>query len=126
MYQMVRGLGDSECMERVLQAAAQVEGGELSLHRVVKLCEALEMGKASKQFVDQAGASLNRLSDHQKNKSAGRQKGRDKPGQGGDTTGGPSGCSNCGSKGHGSRLSERRDKCPAFMEECNGCGVVGH
>ena len=31
MYQLVRGLSDKESMERVLQAAAQVERGELSL-----------------------------------------------------------------------------------------------
>ena len=95
-----------------------MEGGELSLARVVKFCEALEMGKASKQFVDQAGASLNRLSEHQKKKSQGRQKGRPevKPSQGNNTGGsGAAGCNNCGSKDHGSRLSERREKCPAFM-----------
>ena len=42
-------------MERVLQAAAQVEGGELSLMRVIKLLEALEMGKASQKLVDSNG-----------------------------------------------------------------------
>ena len=42
MYQLVRGIQDCEMQERVLQAAAQVERGELSLVRVIKLCEALE------------------------------------------------------------------------------------
>ena len=50
--------------------ATLVEGEELCLTRVVKLCKALEIGKASKQFVDQAGASLNRLSQHQINKNS--------------------------------------------------------
>ena len=54
MYQIIRGLADKEAMERVLQLVAQVEGGELSLARVTKLFEALEMGKQSQQLVHSA------------------------------------------------------------------------
>ena len=72
MYQMVRGLADPDIQARVLQAGAQVEGGELSLNRVMKLAEALEMGKSDQELVSGSG-SLYRLSDHQKNKQTGRQ-----------------------------------------------------
>ena len=73
MYQLVRGLEDKEMLERVLQAAAQVEGGELSLNRVTKLCEALEMGKASSTLVNSASGSLNRMSAYQRQKTDGKQ-----------------------------------------------------
>ncbi len=56
-------------MERVLQAAAQVEGGKLSWTRVTKLCEALEMGKQSQQLVNSSAGSLNRISQYQRQKS---------------------------------------------------------
>ena len=61
MYQLVRGLADKEVMERVLQAAAQIEGGELSLVRIIKLCKALKMGKQSQHLVNSSAASLNRI-----------------------------------------------------------------
>ena len=65
MYQLVRGLADREMQERVLQAAAQVEGGELSLTRVVKLCEALEVGKLSQEMLTNNNGSINRMSEYQ-------------------------------------------------------------
>ena len=126
MYQMICGLHDRDQMERVLQAAAQVEGGELSLTRVIKLLEALEMGKASQKLVDSNGSSLNRLSQHRKNKDNSRQnakESREKPRNNKDK---PNGCANCGSKQHSSKLSDRRQHCDAFQEECAGCGVMGH
>ena len=130
MYQLVRGLADKEAMERVLQAATQVEGGELSLPRVIKLCEALEMGKQSQHLVNSSAASLNRISEYQRSKNAGRQqmRGGDKPKEKPKEKPGAKhdGCYNCGSKAHSSRLSDRRERCPAFMELCSGCGVVGH
>ena len=55
MYQLVRGLADVTAQERILEAAAQVEGGELSLTRVIKLAEAFEMGKSSQELVNSAG-----------------------------------------------------------------------
>ena len=129
MYQLVRGLADREMQERVLQAAAQVEGGELSLTRVVKLCEALEVGKLSQEMLTNNNGSINRISEYQVQKSGQRQgrrdqtPGRTKPGA---SSGNSKGCSNCGSKDHGSRLVERREKCKAFMETCAKCGVLGH
>lgn len=118
MYQMIRGLRDRDMMERVLQAAAQVEGGELSLTRVIKLLEALEMGKSSQRLVDSAGNSLNHMSQHKKNKDNGRQQQRDtreKPSTPKDKQ---TGCSNCGSKQHTSKLSDQRENCQAFQEIC--------
>ena len=136
MYQLVRGLADKESMERVLQSAAQVEGGELSLHRVTKLCEALEMGKQSQQLVNSTAGSLNRISTYQQQKSGARQakSSGDKSGskgtqrdKGGDKSGSKGGsCANCGSKNHSSHLQERREKCNAFHEVCDSCGTVGH
>ena len=76
MYQLVRGIQDRDQQEQVLQAAAQVEGGELSLARVVKLVEALEMGKVSLDLVNSAGGSIKRISEHQARKSKGRQEKR--------------------------------------------------
>ena len=52
MYQLVRGMQDRDQQERVFQGAAQVEGVELSLTRVVRLVEALEMGKVSQEMMN--------------------------------------------------------------------------
>ena len=68
MYQLVRGIADKDMQERVLQAAAQVEGGELSLTRVVKLCEALEMSKLSQELVNNNNGSINRLYEYRQAK----------------------------------------------------------
>ena len=67
MYQLIRGLSDVAAQERILEAAAQVEGGELGLTRVLKLAEAFEMGKTSQELVNSAG-QISRISDHQLNK----------------------------------------------------------
>ena len=75
MYQFVRGLADVHAQERILEAAAQVEGGELSLVRVLKLAEAFEMGKQSQEMVNKSG-QLSRLSDYQRNKRNTRQDSR--------------------------------------------------
>merc|ERR1712059_148142 len=131
MYQLIRGLGDPDVQAKVLQTEAQVEGGELSLNRVMKLAEALEMGKTNQELVSGAG-NLNRLSDFQKNKQSNRQERRPTPktpqGQQQQPKPKPKDgqCSFCGSKSHTSRLSDRRDNCNAFAEACTGCGTVGH
>ena len=130
MYQMIRGLHDRDQMERVLQAAAQVEGGELTLTRVIKLLEALEMGKTSQKLVDSNGSTLNRMSQHRKNNDNSRQQNRDSRGKNTnnkDTNKAKQdGCSNCGSKNYSSKLADRKKHCEAFQEICAGCGVVGH
>ncbi len=48
-------------------ASAQVEGGELSLPRAMKLAESFEMSRNSQDIVNSNG-QLSRLSDHQSNK----------------------------------------------------------
>ena len=68
MYQLVRGMADVSAQERIMEAAAQVEGGELSLTRVLKLAEAFEMGKSSQELVNASG-QISRLSDHQQKKT---------------------------------------------------------
>ena len=51
-----------------------MESGELSLHKVVRLVEATEMGKTSQASVSKG--SLSGLSDHQKGKEQGTQEKR--------------------------------------------------
>ena len=128
MYQMIRGLNDPEIQARVLQTGAQVEGGELSLNRVMKLAEALEMSKQNQELVTGAG-TLYRISDHQRNKQTNKQDKRPKPKtpqKPSNTSATDNKCGNCGSKTHSSKLSERREKCPAFAESCSKCGTIGH
>ena len=67
MLQLVRGLQDPAIQDKVLQEAASVESGELSLSKVVKLVEAAEMGKSSQASISKAGV-VGRLSDHRKEK----------------------------------------------------------
>ena len=76
MLQLVRGLQDMTIQERVLQEAASVEMGELSLAKVLKLVEAVDMGKFSQAFIFKAGAVVGRLSEHKCGKEAGKQERR--------------------------------------------------
>ena len=80
LYQFIRGLSDIHAQERILEAAAQVEGGELSLIRVLKLAEAFEMGKSSQDLINKP-AQISRLSDYQKNKRDNRQNSREQNNQ---------------------------------------------
>ena len=64
MHQFVKGLADNKAQERILEAAASVEGGQLSLTRVLKIAQAHEMGKVSQDQVNN-GAQLSRLSEYQ-------------------------------------------------------------
>ena len=65
-----------------MEAAAAVEGGQLSLTRVLKIAEAHEMGKSSQTHVN-SGGQLSRLSEYQAKKRNSRQETRkakdDKP-----------------------------------------------
>ena len=53
-----------------------VGGGELSLTSVVKLCEALEIGKLSQELVSNNSGSINRMSEYRQNKDGKRQQDR--------------------------------------------------
>ena len=121
MYQFIRGLHDSNMQERILESAAQVEGGELSLIRVMKIAEAFELGKVSQKLVNNGG-TLNRLSDYQSNKRNSRQESRQKD----NNKTASKQCGNCGRKDHSSKLNERRDKCPAFDKVCGKFHMNGH
>ena len=66
MYQLVRGLSDPEIQARVLQAGAQVEGGELSLNWVLKLSEALEMGKTNQEIRVRCRSTLQTVGSSEK------------------------------------------------------------
>ena len=132
LYQLIKGLADPDIQARVLQAGAQVEGGELSLTRVMKLTEALKMAKTNQELISAGSAGLYRLSDHPKKKHTGRQDKRDKPKNNKPPRSQQSGtptenkCGYCGGKGHTSKLSKRREKCPAFAKTWGACGTVGH
>ena len=78
MLQLVRGLQDLAIQERVLQEAASVESGELSLVKVTKLVEAAEMGKSSQASITKAGGIVGRLSEHRRGKEKSRQDKRGK------------------------------------------------
>lgn len=124
MYQFIRGLADVSAQERILETAAQVEGGELSLARVLKIAEAFEMGRASQQLMNQGG-QLSRLSEYKLKKNNARQDSRpnsaaNKKDKDKDTK-----CGNCGQSGHLSKLSDRRKSCPAFDQTCSKCQTNG-
>ena len=99
-YQFIRGLADITAQERILESAAQVEGGELTLVRVLKIAEAFEMGRTSQQLVNQGG-QLSKLSDYKNKKNSSRQESRPK-------TKPDDKCGNCGKAGHSSKLNDRR------------------
>ena len=123
MLQLVRGLQDMTIQERVLQEAASVESGELSLAKVIKLVEAAEMGKSSQASISKAGAVVGRLLEHKRGKEEGKQKQRSNrtPGKVDKS------CGSCGRSDHGSGLQERCDApCPAFSIKCRGCSVLGN
>ena len=92
MLQLVRGLQDLSIQERVLQEAASVESGELSLVKVAKLVEAAEMSTSSQASITKAGGLVGRVSEHRKSKDEAKQGARDKR----SNKGGSKQCSSCG------------------------------
>lgn len=64
MYQLIGVISDISARESILEAAAQVEGGKLSLIRVMKLAEAFEMGRSSQELVNSTG-QISKISDNQ-------------------------------------------------------------
>ena len=66
--QLIRGLVDVEIQEKMFAAGAALpEVQELTLSQVVKMVEAAESAKSTRDIVSGSGG-LNRLSDHQKSK----------------------------------------------------------
>ena len=123
MHQFVRGLSDPQAQERILESAAAVEGGQLSLTRVLKIAEAHEMGKSSQSYVN-SGAQVSCLSEYQAKKRTSRQETRKKDDKPKDKD--AKQCGNCGKTGHSSKLNDRRDNCPAFDKTCSKCDTNGH
>ena len=121
MYQFIHGLHDVQMQQKIMEAAAQVEGGELSLIRVLKLAEAFKLGKASQKLVNN-GRQQNRLSDYQANKRNTQKE----PRSSNIKNNNAKYCRYCGRKDHTSKLSDRRDKCPAFDKVCSKCQTNGH
>ena len=114
--QLINGIYDKEIQEKVLAAGAALpEGGEMTLSEAVKMIQSCEMGKYTHAELSKS-TSINRVSEHRKNKDQGRRDG--KPATGG---GQKSGCGFCGrSNGHA------RDDCPAKDKKCNNCEKLGH
>ena len=121
MFQFIRGLHDIKAQERILEASAQVEGGELSLIRVLKLAEAFEMGRANQKLVNEGG-QLSWLSEYQSNKRTSRQETR----QVNNTKKDPQKCGNCSKSDHSSKLNDCHKKCPAFDQTCTKCQTNSH
>ena len=122
MHQFIRGLREIGAQERIMETAAQTEGGTLTMIQSLKIAEAFEIGKQSQELVNNGG-QLSKISQHQINKNSNRQTGR-KPGNPQDKS--KTGCSNCGRTDHTSKLNDRRDNCPAFDKQCRKCGTNGH
>ena len=95
MYQFIHGLNNFKAQERILEASAQVEGGELSLVRVLKLAEAFKMGRENQKVVNKGG-QVSKLSEYQAKKITGRQENR----QTNATKKDDKKCGNCGKSGH--------------------------
>ena len=76
MYQFVKGLKDTHAQERILEASAQVEGGELMLARTVKLTESFKMGKSSQEYMNTLVKSPNFSSTSRTNIHEGSQPGQ--------------------------------------------------
>merc|ERR1712082_405905 len=76
MLQLVWGLYSKDIQEKFLAAGAALdEGKEMSLVDVIKMVEAMEMGKATQALVSGSGGAC-RISEHQRNKQCGRQQTR--------------------------------------------------
>merc|ERR1712082_187787 len=126
MLQLVWGLYSKDIQEKVLAAGAALdEGKEMSLSDVIKMVEAMEMGKATQALVSGSGGAC-RLSEHQCNKQSGRQQHRAQQSNNSQHSGngarGSSGKS-CGFCGCG---SHDREKCPAKDIVCHKCKKTGH
>ena len=132
MHQFIEGLSDQQTQDKILESSAAVEGGELSLTKVLKIAQAHKMGKLSQNQVNN-GAPLSRLSEYQAKKKSSRQENRsrqetrdnrDKPKDNKQ----PSGkyCGNSGRKDRTSKLNDRREHCPAFDKSCSKCDTNGH
>ena len=121
-YQFIRGLNDTTVQEKIMEAAAQAEGQQLTIVKALKIAEAYEMGKTSSHLVN-SGGQLNRLSQHQANKNSSRQTSR---AQKLDKSSSSAPCGNCGKTGHTSKLNDRRENCKAFDKTCSKCNLNGH
>ena len=117
LFQFLKGLNDTHAQERILEASAQQEGGELGLAKAMKLAESFEMSKKSSQIVNTAKVS--KISEHPKNKNSTRQDIR-------KTNKKETSCGNCGKDDHTSKLNDRRKNCKAFDKQCTKCNTNGH
>ena len=123
LYQFVQGLNDVQMQERILESAAQVDTGKLSLSKVVKIAKAFVMGKNSQELVNNGGAQISRISQYQKNKTTYRQSTQS---QSSKSTSDKPKCGNCGRSDHTSKMQDRRENCPASDKMCQKCITNGH
>ena len=94
---------------------------------MIKLCQALQVGKENQQIVSNTGTNLCRMSQFQKNKQTKNTTRKDTPAKNyKNDSSNKSSCGPCGSNNHTSRLNVRRNKCQAFQETCSSCGVIDH
>ena len=113
--QLCKGLADLEIQQELLSHSNQ----NMSLHDVTNFIAAKEAGKRSQTALIQP-ATINKISQYQKNKSSARS--TENPKSKKDF------CGWCGETGHGAKANYERRKqlCPAFGKKCPNCKIVGH
>ena len=112
-HQLVRGLEDVSQQEKVLALAATEK--DLSLKKISEFVEAQETGLRSSKILG-GGAGVQKVnSDYRRMRNGERLNPNER-------------CDFCGRTGHGKRpsLETRKDKCPAYGEQCHRCEASGH
>ena len=94
---------------------------ETMLRQMITFVEAREKGHRNQSKLTES-RGLNRVSEYRWGKEFMKQESRPlvRP------TPSTMGCSNCGSKTHSSKVSDRRMYCKAFNVDCRKCGRQGH
>ena len=112
-HQLVRGLEDITQQEKVLALAATEK--DLSLKKISEFVEAQETGLRSSKILG-GGAGVQKInSDYRRIRNNERLNHNER-------------CDYCGIGGHGKRpsLETRKEKCPAYGEQCHRCEALGH
>ena len=107
-HQLVRGLEDITQQEKVLALAATEK--DLTLKKISEFVEAQETGLRSSKILG-GGAGVQKIHSEYRKMRTGNER-----------------CDFCGLAGHGKRpsLETRKDKCPAYGEQCHRCEASGH
>ena len=126
-HQLIRGLENPATQEKVLALAATEKKEDLTLSKIAEFVEAQETGINSSKLLG-GNASINRLSEFQKNKMRDRSSTLPAKITEVENTDDGSKCEYCGKLGHGRKadLVTRKNKCPAWGQKCSKCQKRGH